>query len=91
MNRVNVETLIDVAKVFHKTLHEYDGVLGICETCEGDDIMPTVQLWSETFLQTFAIYEHKDRGDFDEIHICLDGVRFFALIEKEKKDGTKKL
>ena len=86
MTRVEIENLRDLAVLVSKTHDEVEGLCAIGPYFDNGRMVPSVQMRCTTFKETFRIYEYKKHSEvYDEIYICLDGVRFFTLVEREEK------
>ena len=86
MTRVDIENLRDLAVLVSKSHDEVEGLCGIGQSFIDGKMVPSVQMRFKSFSETFKIYERKEyTKEYDEAYICLDGVRFFALVEREEE------
>ena len=86
MTREQIEKLKELAVQVYDIHKEVKGLCGI-DPCyiDGSDV-PSVQMRFKSFSETFKTYERRAyTKEYDEAYICLDGVRFFALVEREEE------
>ena len=86
MTREQIEKLKELAVQVNEIHDEVEGLCGIGPCFVDWKMVPSVQMRFKSFSETFKTYERKEyTKEYEEAYICLDGVRFFALVEREEE------